>query len=101
LEVLAFSNALTRTGIYINDVAVREHALFLLLFGADDLGHVRQALQPDVTGAIKLGATGNAHWLGSGWSDNFGLRRGCLRVGDAGKGEQKQNYLGRSEPWHV
>jgi hypothetical protein len=104
LEVLAFFNALARAGIDVNDVAVGKHTLFLLLNGADDLGHFGQALEPDVTGAEKGGSACNL-LRGFLWRrDDVGRGGRCLRVGRECRDEQqrqKENYFRESEPCHV
>jgi hypothetical protein len=104
LEVLSFFNALARTGIDLNDVAIGEHALFLLLDSADDLGRFGQALEPYVTGAEKGGSAGHLD-RGLWWrSNNLGRGAGCLRASREGRGQeqrQKENNFRESETCHV
>src|SRR6185503_582074 len=72
LEVLAFFNALSRSGVQIDDVAVGEGVLFLFFFGANDFRSLSKLLIADIPGTEKAAFTSHASRLGRCRKDHLG-----------------------------
>jgi hypothetical protein len=103
LEILSFFNTLTRTGVEVDDLAVGERSFFLFFTRANDLGHLGQALEPDVAGAKQFAPAGNLERFFGGWHDDLRRRNGRLGIGLKARSEHKQQKQKRreSERWHV
>src|SRR6187431_402035 len=104
MKVLAFSNALLRTGVNVDDVAVCVPALFLFFHGPDDFRHVRQFLVTNVTGAEEPRSVCDPLFLVCSGNNKAGtlLSLGVRCEGKCRwKGERQQQCFENSEPWHI